>query len=259
MGMWRACYSNIHEFFFPILGRARLLAVRAQRVQYVLVAPCNALSLARAAEHANARDSSAVRQSGLVPSLVARAHPICGLLCSALAGDGQARVCVGLVLRGEVEIGGDRTEKHLGDLDPVRIERRGHECLEVIPASIERRSLLQMRRDPLQDAHWDISVDADVVGAPVLQPVTHESAQYLEPFGGRDVPVAALLHLCEDPRLDERAARQHHRRDARVGPQRRIEVLVAKAVAVTDEWQRRRLGALRDVAPVCQLGVALLA
>ena len=48
--------------------------------------------------------------------------------------------------------------------------------------------------------------DALAVGAPVLEAVVGEALEHVEALRRRDVPVALLLDLAEDPRLDQRTA-----------------------------------------------------
>ena len=40
-----------------------------------------------------------------------------------------------------------------------------------------------------------------------------ELLEDIEPLAARDVPMPSLLNLSEDPRLDQRATREHHRGD----------------------------------------------
>ena len=48
------------------------------------------------------------------------------------------------------------------------------------------------------------------VGSPMFQAVIDKVLHVLEPLGGADVPMPALLNLGEDPRLDQRTTGDHY-------------------------------------------------
>ena len=50
-------------------------------------------------------------------------------------------------------------ERERPDLYPVLAVVRSHECLQFVPALIERRPLVDLLRHSLQETHWDVAVE----------------------------------------------------------------------------------------------------
>ena len=100
---------------------------------------------------------------------------------------------------------------------------RGHEGLQVVPTDVRRRPFIETMRNSLEDTDGNITIKerepfqkelarrfhALSVGSPVFEAVVGESAEYVESFGGGNVPVALLFDFREDPGLVEGATCDH--------------------------------------------------
>lgn len=68
-----------------------------------------------------------------------------------------------------------------------------------------RSKSTRIRQQLLRMSEWNLRV-----GSPMFQAVIDKVLHVLEPLGGADVPMPALLNLGEDPRLDQRTTGDHY-------------------------------------------------